>query len=458
METHQVASADDLRALIEERDVEYVVVALPDMQGLLRGKYLSRRKLLGALEDGLGVPPVIFAMEPTDMLYEVVGLSDASTGFPDVPAQVIPETLREIPWEPGHRNLFVMLTHGQDGLAFCPRAICQRVLDRAGAMGFRAFTACEFEFALFNETASSAFEKGYRNLALTVPHKGYSVLERQNARSEFYAELLDTMRSIRIPLEAVHEEIGFPSQLEASLQYAEGLTSPDNAVMFKSFAKSVAQRRGQLLSFMARWHNDVDGNSGHIHASLRDTEGTPVFFDEQKPHGISDTMRFFIGGLQKVLPELTVLLAPNVNSFKRFVPDRFAPTSVAWGVENRTVGLRAITGAPASQRLECRLPGADANPYLSIAATLVAGLYGIENRIEPGPETEGNAYLQKIPAKLRLPASYAEAIERFNRSKIAREWLGNEFVETFVSGRRAQEEEFRNLITEAEVERFLELS
>ena len=150
-------------------------------------------------------------------------------------------------------------------------------------------------------------------------------------------------------------------------------------------------------------------------------------------------MRYFIGGLQKVLPELTVLLAPNVNSFKRFVPDRFAPTSVAWGLENRTVGLRAVGGSPASRRLECRLPGADANPYLSIAATLVAGLYGIENRIEPGPETEGNAYLQKIPAKLRLPASYAEATERLNRSKIAREWIGDEFVDTFVSGRRAQE-------------------
>ena len=172
MDAHQVASAEDLRALIEARDVEYVVVALPDMQGLLRGKYLSRRKLLGALEDGLGVPPVIFAMEPTDMLYEVVGLSDASTGFPDAPAYVIPETLREIPWEPTHRNLFVMLSHGKDGLAFCPRSICQRILDKAGSMGFRAFTACEFEFALFNETASSAFQKGYRNLELTVPHKG----------------------------------------------------------------------------------------------------------------------------------------------------------------------------------------------------------------------------------------------------------------------------------------------
>ena len=166
MDTHQVASVDDLRALIEERDVEYVVVALPDMQGLLRGKYLSRRKLLGALEDGLGVPPVIFAMEPTDMLYEVVGLSDASTGFPDAPAYVIPETLREIPWEPTHRNLFVMLSHGKDGLAFCPRSICQRILDKAGSMGFRAFTACEFEFALFNETASSAFEKAIAILSL----------------------------------------------------------------------------------------------------------------------------------------------------------------------------------------------------------------------------------------------------------------------------------------------------
>ena len=458
MESDQVRNCDDLRKLIDERDVDHVTVALPDMQGLLRGKYMARGKFIGALDHGFGMPPVIFALDPTDVILDVPGLSDEFTGFPDATVEVIPQTVREIPWEPIHRNLFVMVSHGAQGSAFCPRALYSKIAAKAATMGFRAFHACEFEYALFNETAVSAQQKGYRNLESTVPHKGYSVLQRQEVRSDFYADLMDTMRCMRVPLEAVHEEIGFPGQLETSLQYSEGITAADNAVIFKTFAKAVAQRRGQLLSFMARWSNEADGNSGHVHMSLRDLEGSPVFHDPDKEGGISDTMRYFIGGLQKMLPEILLLLAPNLNSFKRFVPDIFAPTSVAWGQENRTTALRAITGSATSQRVECRIPGADANPYLSLAGTLAAGLYGIEHRIEPSAETVGNAYLQKVPAKLRLPETFGEAIEKFSRSKFAAECFGEPFVTTFVAGRKSQEREFRSLITEAELERFLELS
>ena len=458
MEPDQVRTSQDLRTLINERDVDHVTVALSDLQGLLRGKYMARDKFLGALDHGFGMPPVIFVLDPTDVIMEIPRWSDETARFHDGVVKIIPETLREIPWEPAHRNLFVLVGLTGDDDVICPRALYERVAKKAADMGFRPFHACELEYTLFDETAMSAYKKGYKNLELTTPHRGYSVLQRQEARSDFYADLMDTMRHMRVPLEAVHEEIGVASQLETSLQYSEGITAADNAVIFKTFAKAVAQRRGQLLSFMARWTHEADGQSGHLHMSLRDLEGQPVFHDPSKEGGMSDTMLYFIGGLQKLLPELLLMLAPNVNSFKRFVPDIFAPTSVFWGRENRTVALRAITGSAKSQRVECRVPGADANPYLSLAGTLAAGLYGIEHRIEPAAEMTENAYAQKVPAKLRLPETFRDGIERYNKSKFAREWFGDPFVDLYVAGRAQQEQEFRSMVTAPELERFLELS
>ena len=261
-----------------------------------------------------------------------------------------------------------------------------------------------------------------------------------------------------LEVETVHEEMG-PGFMEASLAFDEGVAAADKAVIFKTFAKAYAQRQGKLITFMARWSNEADGQSGHIHMSLRDKDGNPVFHDPDGEHGMSRAMRHFIGGLQKLVPEFLVLLGPNVNSFKRYVPGIFAPIAATWGLENRTCSFRVIPGgSPASMRFECRTPGADANPYLSMAALLGAGLWGIEHGIEPTAPTTGNVYAQDIPETLRFPATFAEAVERFAACEAAHALFGSPFVDFYAASRRSHEASFRGLVTDRELERFFEFS
>ncbi len=457
MRLEDVRNCDDLREIIESRDVEFVTVAMPDLQGLLRGKYMSRSKFLGALESGYGMPTMVFALEPTDAIMKIPGISDDGCGFADGVARILPETVREIPWERPHRNLFVLAEMSGEDEAICPRAVYRRVAERAADMGFRPFHACELEFTLFNETATSAFEKGYKNLDISTPHKSYGVVLRQLVRSEFYDDLLETCRHMRIPLDVVHEEMG-PGFMEAALSYREGIEAADNAVIFKTFAKAVAQRRGQLMTFMTRWSNEADGQSGHVHISLRDKDGNAVFHDPAEPRNMSLIMRHFLGGMQKLMPELLLLMGPSINAFKRYVPDIFSPIAATWGWENRTCALRVIAGPPNSQRIECRTPGADANPYLSLACLLASGLHGIEHGIEPSAETIGNVYSQTVPEEHRFPASFSEAIIRLEASDVARDLFGERFIEIFTASRASQDREFRALVTDVELQRFFEFS
>jgi glutamine synthetase len=387
----------------------------------------------------------------------VQGLSDDGSGFDDNIVRLIPETCREIPWEPPHRNLFFLGAFEGATAAYCPRAVYSRVAERATAMGFRPFHACELEFTLFDETAKSAFDKGYKNLDISSPHKAYELLLRQEVRAEFHNGLMDMCRTMNLPVESVHEEMS-PGFMEAALRYDEGVRAADNAVIFKTFAKAYAQRQGQLITFMARWSNEADGQSGHIHISLRGPDGEPVFHDKAAERGISRTMRHFLGGMQALMPELLLLLGPNVNSFKRFLPGIFSPIAATWGWENRTCAMRVIPGAPLSQRIECRTPGADANPYLSMACLLGAGLWGIEHKIEPSEPSIGNVYSQDIPEALRFPATFGEAVDRFGASGPARELFGETFVDFFAQSRASHEASFRGLVTDAELMRFFEFN
>ena len=457
MNPRDVRTVEDARRIVEERNADHVNVAVTDMHGLLRGKYMHKDKFLSSLEGGFGLPPLIFALDHTDAILEVPGLADASSGFPDGVARILPETCREIPWEPATRNLFFLAEMAGEDEAICPRAIYRRVEARARDMGFRPLHALEPEFTLFNETATSAYDKGYRDLQISSPHKAYEVLFRQQVRSEFHNDLMDTFKVLDVPLYGVHEEMG-PGFMEASLVHDEGVAAGDKAVIFKNFAKTVAQRRGLLLTFMARWTNQADGQSGHIHISLHGKDGEPVFHDQAGERNTSTTMRHFLGGMQKLMPELLLLLAPNINSFKRFVPGIFAPIAATWGWENRTCALRVIPGSPQSQRIECRTPGADANPYLSLACLLGAGLHGVEHEIEPSPPSFGNVYGQEIAREHRFPGSFREGIDRFADSRVARELFGERFVEVFAASRDSQEREFRTFVTDAELLRFFEFS
>jgi glutamine synthetase len=213
-----------------------------------------------------------------------------------------------------------------------------------------------------------------------------------------------------------------------------------------------------MATFMAKWSNKWPGQSGHTHISLRDKKsGKPVFFDAKKPHNMSDTMRWFVGGQQALMPELLSMIACTVNSYSRLIPGYWAPTNATWGVENRTTALRVIGGAEKSQRVEYRIAAADINPYVAFSAAIGSGLWGIENKIEPTKPVEGNAYDKTFPDKLTLPATLFEAAQRLKASKAARELFGDEFVEHYAATREWEEREFRKAITDWELKRYFEI-
>jgi glutamine synthetase len=212
-----------------------------------------------------------------------------------------------------------------------------------------------------------------------------------------------------------------------------------------------------MITFMAKWSRDWPGQSGHIHLSLKSKAGKSVFYDAKKPHSMSQAMRHFVGGQQKLLPELLAMVSPTINSYSRLIPGFWAPTDATWGVENRTCALRVIPGSEKSQRVEFRIAAADANPYVVLAAALAAGLHGIEQKIEPGKPIEGNAYAQKFPKNMSLPATLWDAAQRLKASKMARNWFGDAFVEHFAATREWEEREFRKHVTDWELARYFEI-
>jgi glutamine synthetase len=217
------------------------------------------------------------------------------------------------------------------------------------------------------------------------------------------------------------------------------------------------QRRGLMATFMAKWSNSVPGQSGHLHVSLRRSSGESAFHDPTQPHDMSDTMRWFIGGQQALMPELLAMVACTVNSYSRLVPGFWAPTAASWGVENRTTALRVIRGGPSSQRVEYRIAAADINPYIALAAAIGSGLWGIEQRIEPDAPIQGNAYDLEYPPHRRLPATLYEAAERLAASAAARALFGDAFVEHHAATRQWEEREFRKAITDWELARYFEI-
>jgi len=257
-------------------------------------------------------------------------------------------------------------------------------------------------------------------------------------------------------LEALHEEAG-PGVLEAAIQVDSALHAADKAALFKTFAKVMAQKNGLMATFMAKWSADWPGQSGHIHISLQNNDGSTVFHDSSKKGNISDAMRHFVGGQQKLMPEMLAMIASTVNSYTRLIPGFWAPTDASWGMDNRTCALRGISGSAKSQRVEYRVAAADANPYLALAAAIGSGLWGIENEIEPELEVVGNAYDKKFPKRMRLPRTLMDAAQDLKASKPARELMGDTFVDHFAATREWEEREFRKAITDWEMDRYFEI-
>ncbi|MFO1058864.1 MAG: glutamine synthetase [Dongiaceae bacterium] len=454
MRPEEVRTAGDARQIVEERGLTHVKVGVHDIDGILRGKYLSKPKFLSALEGGFGFCDVVLGWDSHDQLYDNVRYTGWHTAYPDAPVRLLPETCREIPFEDG--MLLFLCEFAPKADEVCPRGALRRVLARAADMGFKAFAACEYEFFLFDETPHSVREKGYRDLKPMTPgYFGYSNL-RNSVHAELYREILATCEAMRMTLEGLHTETG-PGVLEAAIAVDEALESADRAALFKTFMKVIAQRRGLMATFMAKWSGNWPGQSGHIHMSLWDKGGKPLFHDAAAPHGMGKLMRHFVAGQQALMPELLAMVSPTVNSYSRLIPGYWAPTNATWGVENRTCALRVIPGSPKSQRVEYRVAAADNNPYLGIAAALGSGLWGIEHQLELGEPVVGNAYAQPSDPATAFPATLWEAAQRLKGSQAARALFGDPFVEHFAATREWEEREFRRHITDWELARYFEI-
>jgi glutamine synthetase len=454
MQANQVKTAADAKALIEERGIKYIKVGVFDVDGILRGKYMHRDKFLSALEGGFGFCDVVLGWDSNDQLYDSAKFTGWHTAYPDAPVRLLPETCRELPME--EDSIFFLGEFEGEAETVCPRGVLRRVIDKAASMGYDASAACEFEFFLFEETPHSVREKNYRDLKNITPgFFGYSVL-RNSVHSEFYQELLELGEVMDFPIEGLHTETG-PGVLEAALAHDDAMRAADKAALFKTFTKVLAQRSGWMATFMAKWSPDWPGQSGHMHVSLKGKDGRAVFFDDTKENNMSDEMRWFVGGQQKLMPELLSMVAGTVNSYSRLIPGFWAPTAATWGVENRTCALRVIPGSAKSQRVEYRIAAADINPYIALAAAIGSGLWGIENRVEPSAPVVGNAYEQDAPADQAIPATLYEAAGRLRQSEAANILFGEKFVEHYAQSREWEEREFRKAITDWEMQRYFEI-
>jgi glutamine synthetase len=454
MDPRKVASAEDARGIVAERGLTHVKVGAFDIDGVLRGKYISRAKFESSLKDGFGFCDVVLGWDSKDQLYDNVKYTGWHTGYPDANVRLLPDSCRVLPWE--EPMLFFLGEFTGKAEQICPRGLLRRVLERGRKLGFEPYCGFEYEFFVFAETPDSVREKNYRDMRPIAPDSfGYSVI-RNSVWSDFYRALLDTAERMDFSIEGLHEETG-PGVIEAAIGVDRALAAADKAALFKTFSKVVAQRRGLMATFMAKWSKDWPGQSGHIHVSLKNTAGTPVFHDASKPHSMSDTQRWFVGGQQKLMPELLAMVAPTVNSYRRLIPGFWAPTDSAWSVDNRTTSLRVIPGSPKSQRVEYRIAAADANPYVILSAALASGFWGIENRVEPEPMVEGNAYEKRFPEYLALPRTLWDSAQRLKASKMARDWFGDEFVEHYAATREWEEREFRRHISDWELARYFEI-
>jgi glutamine synthetase len=454
MDAADVKSAADAKQIVEERNLTHVKVGVFDIDGIMRGKYMSRDKFFGALDKGFGFCDVVLGWDLNDQLYDCVQYTGWHTGYPDAPVRILPHTCRDIPFEPG--MLLFLAEFTDAGEAICPRGVLRRVIERARSMGFEVFAGLEYEYFVFDETPDSVREKHYRGLKPIAPgFFGYSVL-RNSVHSEFYLETLELCEEMRFPLEGLHEETG-PGVLEAAIAVERAVEAADRAALFKTFIKVHAQRRERMATFMAKWSADLPGQSGHIHVSLRTLDGKSVFHDAADPHGMSRQLKAFVAGQQVLMPEWLATVASTINAYSRLVPGYWAPTNATWGVENRTCALRVIPGSEKSQRVEYRIAAADANPYIALACAVASGLHGIERQLQLGKPVQGNAYDQKPSPRGALPTTLWEAAQRLKASKAAREWFGDAFVEHFAATREWEERQFRKAITDWELQRYFEI-
>lgn len=425
-----------------------VKLAITDIDGVLRGKYVHKDKFVSCLEGGLGFCDVVFGWDINDLAYEGVEFTGWHTGYPDSIAQIALETYRQVPWDDD-----VSFFLADFELDICPRNLLKKAKQEANKMGFKASFGQEFEWFNFRETSEELNERDFKApKPLTHGMFGYSLL-RISKNQDFFNDLYDLLHQYRVPLEGLHTETG-PGVLEAAILYGDVLESADRAVLFKAAAKEIGHRHGIMPTFMAKISDKLPGCSGHIHQSLWDDKSN-LFYDEKGLHGMSELMQQYLAGQLHCMPHLLPMYAPSVNSFKRLVEGAWAPTTLTWGIDNRTTCIRALPGSAKSTRIELRVVGSDANPYLAHAAALFSGLYGIKHKLKLGPMTKGNGYRDLSQGV--LPSGLWDATQQMKTSSLARELLGENFVNHFCATREWEWKQYQKAVTDWEYKRYFEI-
>lgn len=443
------------REEISRRGLKQVTAAHFDTNGTLRGKLLSTDSFLSALDNGTGMPSVFMATDYNETVVPDLPLTDPKTGYQNGSIRIDPASMRDFPHGDRRDALLFLMQFDDTHAQYCPRAILTTEVEKCSALGWNVFSAFELEFSVLSENQASTLTGCSDSMRAFEDNANFGSIVQQSCNADFYHELSDLSETMGFPLDALHKELG-PGVLEVALKPAIGVRNADNSALFKTMAKALAKRRGLLATFMAKLKTSLQGHGAHVHLSLRHNEtDAPLFYDTDGAYGMSDTMRHFIGGLQQHLPGFTLMALPNINSYKRVIPDAWAPVYPNWGHENRTCAFRVVGESPGSKRIEIRLAGADANPYLALAAFLAAGRLGVENRTEPNDPCTRNGWSAADATLDRFPASLAEAVDRFRASDAAHKVYGTPFVTHLCRMKSAQNLEFTRAVTDWEIRSLL---
>ncbi len=447
----RMLTVEQLREAILGDEIDTVVLGFTDMQGRLQGKFIHGRFFLDSvLAHGTEGCNYLLAVDVEMNTVDGYDISSWDKGYGDMVFELDLSTIRRLPHRPGTALIQcdLSLEHGGP-VRVSPRAILRAQTDRAAKHGFTALAGTELEFVVFEDTYEDAWNAGYRDLTpANLYNVDYSILGSSRVEP-LLRDIRNLMYAAGLDVESAKGECNF-GQHEIAFKYAEVMTTADNHTVYKTSAKDIASQRGKSITFMAK-PSEREGNSCHVHMSLRGLDGSLAFWDDATGER-TPLYDHFIAGVLRTMREFTLFYAPNINSYKRFAKGSFAPTAVAWGHDNRTCSVRLV-GHGSGARMENRLPGGDVNPYLALAAMLAGGLYGVEHELELEPETVGNAYESGAPT---VPTTLREARDAFAASEIAREVFGEDVVAHYVNYADVELAAFESAVTDWELRRGFE--